>query len=110
MLAANLADPLVVSDHQSIHLLPPVPLEDDAGAAIGEELYLVSQADVPSKDSKVNDEGRNKDRSVNMDLEGDDEDFILNDEEEQVPTFFYLINASFFDSAGVNMWAYTLLS
>jgi hypothetical protein len=23
-----------------------------------------------------------------MDLEGDDEDFILNDEEEQVPTFF----------------------
>ncbi|CAK9228992.1 unnamed protein product [Sphagnum troendelagicum] len=83
MLAANLADPLVVSDHQSIHLLPPVPLEDDAGAAIGEELYLVSQADVPSKDSKVNDEGRNKDRSVNMDLEGDDEDFILNDEEEQ---------------------------
>ncbi len=86
MLAENLTDPLVVYEHQSIQLLPPVPLDD----SIAEEL-LDSPQDLALKELEVSGERNNRDRSINLDLEGVDQDFMVNDEEEQVQPLILLL-------------------
>jgi hypothetical protein len=86
MLAENLTDPLVVYEHQSIQLLPLVPLDD----SIAEEL-LDSQRDLVLKELEVSGEGNNRDRSINLDLESVDQDFVVNDEEEQVQPLILLL-------------------
>jgi hypothetical protein len=86
MLAENLTDPLVVYEHQSIQLLPLVPLDD----SIAEEL-LDSQRDLVLKELEVSGEGNNRDRSINLDLGSVDQDFVVNDEEEQVQPLILLL-------------------
>lgn len=80
MLAENLADTTSVLEPQAVLSLPSAPPEEmDSDAIVGgQELPLASEIALSSRVAQSND-GDGK-----VEVEGGDEDFMLEDEEEQV--------------------------